>query len=77
MRKIDISKIELQIQNIDIFKNEIIRINWSSNIGFGQYTIYLKDNRISCYSEAMDCDKDKDFLKNLLILLVEKAEIKE
>ena len=54
-----------------------IEIGWSSDAGFGIYSIYrdLLDDKIYADSEMMDCDEDKEFLSALLQELVKKIEV--
>jgi hypothetical protein len=64
----------LQIDDIEIF-GKCIRISWSSSIGFGEYDIVLENNGIHGYSECMDTNEDKAFIKKLLELFVDKLII--
>lgn len=106
MRKKDPKNINLKINRIVPFKRtEIIKtdngteippyvgfiICWSSDIGFGEYTIkrpaleYDKDFYNDCDaeeewiadSEHTDINEDKEFIKELMRLFIEKLEIKE
>ena len=81
-RKHDVNEIELSINNIEIYPpyidgvkvvhNGCIRISWNSNIGFGQYDLYLnKENQLCGDSEYMDSKEDKDFIGKLLELVKE------
>lgn len=85
-RKHDVNEIELSIDDIEIYPpyvdgenvihNGCIRIYWSSNIGFGQYDLYLnKENQLCGDSEYMDRQEDKDFIGKLLELLKDKLLI--
>lgn len=51
-----------------------ITIEWSSTIGFGEYTLYKESGDEKWYgdSECMDRGEDKEFIKELLRLFVEK-----
>ncbi len=75
-RKHDINKINLQIDDLEFF-NKGFKILWSSDIGFGEYTIIKEDGELSGYSECMDSQDDKAFIKKLLELLADKLIVKE
>lgn len=79
-RKHDPTKIHLEIDNVEMFSNESVEgmvITWSSDIGFGEYTIYKKPGEKEWYgdSEYIDSNKDKAFLQELLRLFLEKIKI--
>lgn len=75
-RKTDIEKIKLQIVKVEA-NNNCLRIHWDSTIGFGNYTLVFKeDGTIEADSENMDSNTDKDFLKKLTELLIEKIKVK-
>ena len=67
-RKHDVNKIDLKVMNVE-FCDEYMEIYWDSSIGFGCYDIIQGDHKYEGYSEYMDSNEDKDFLK----LLLEKA----
>ncbi len=78
-RKIPLDSI--QIEKIHTAFHEelsIIRIEWNSNQGFGQYDItYNKlTSELTGDSECMDNNEDKEFLKKLFSLIIEKIQIK-
>jgi hypothetical protein len=86
-RRHDVNNINLEIDDIEIFPpyttresifihDGCMRISWSSTIGFGTYDLY-KDQKGKWHgdSECMDNNDDKDFIKKLLELLVEKLII--
>lgn len=82
--KYNVTNIHLQIDNIEGFYNDNntgFIIQWSSDIGFGEYTLYrnIKDVDFKLYadSECMDKDDDKEFVSELLKLLVEKIIVCE
>lgn len=76
-KKHDVNKINLQVNDVGFFKNGMV-ILWSSDIGFGEYTIVKKEEgELIGLSECMDCQEDKAFIKKLLELLAEKLNIKE
>lgn len=64
-RKIDPKKIHLKIEDIT-FGNECMTVAWSSDIGFGEYIIYLDEKKLCGYSECMDRGEDKEFLAEVL-----------
>lgn len=75
MRKHDVNNINLEINKIDVNDNGIF-IQWSSDIGFGGYSIYKdKEEKWKAASECMDCNNDKDFGKKLLELFINQVEI--
>ena len=83
MRKHDVNKINLQIDEVEMVCGGIV-IYWSSDIGFGQYTIRLQsvdgdpDNvEWVAESECMDKDDDKAFGAKLLSLWLEQIKIVE
>lgn len=74
MREHDVTQIHLSVDSWRPFVNaeyEGISIQWSSDIGFGEYTIYkTKDSdRWFADSECMDSDNDKAFVSELLKLI--------
>ena len=82
-RENDIEKINLKISGLEViqWREDVhygcMKIKWESSIGFGEYTIRIKeDGSIEGDSEAMDSNDDKRFLKKLLELLLEKTQIK-
>ncbi len=75
-RKHDVKNIHLQIDNFVPFVNENhigFIIEWSSDIGFGEYTIYKSenDNNWCGDSECMDSNNDKEFITELMRLFIE------
>lgn len=81
-RKFEVDKIHLKIYEVRPFeytKSVGFTILWSSDIGFGEYTIYrMKDSqKWVADSEHMDINEDKAFVKELMRLFIEKLEIKE
>lgn len=81
MDKKYLKDINLRLNGFEPFENDTYRgieIYWVSNIGFGKYNIY--QNKKNDYvwfgdSESMDNNKDKNFLKGLLMLVAEEIEI--
>ncbi len=60
----------LTIDDIDLYQNEKdgtkqIKISWSANIGFGEYTLQYIDGKWTGDSECMDRGEDKSFLTSL------------
>lgn len=81
MRQYNPSEINLTIDKFKPFENEKyvgIKIEWSSDIGFGEYLIYkdLESNRWRADSEATDKGEDKDFIRELMKLFIDQLEIK-
>ena len=83
MRKHDVNKINLQVDDVEMCCGGII-ISWSSDIGFGQYTIGMHsvdgnpDNvEWVAESECMDKNDDKAFGAKLLSLWMEQIKIVE
>ena len=78
MRKHDVDSINLKIEEVEPCFGGIV-ISWSSDIGFGQYTIYRKPvpEHPECVrwfadSECMDDLEDKAFGKKLLQLWMDQ-----
>ena len=78
MRKHDVDSINLKIDEVEPCFGGII-IRWSSDIGFGEYTIYRKPIHDSpdvliwvAESETMDNMDDKAFGKKLFDLWFER-----
>lgn len=75
-RKNDVNSIGLTIDGVFANKN-LIKIKWSSTIGFGEYDIEInEDGKIIGHSESMDSGYDKEFVQKLFSLLTEKLEVK-
>lgn len=75
------SEINLSVHSMTPFSNEKfngIRIEWDSDIGFGEYTIYRETGTDQWYadSECMDSGEDKEFLRELLKLIADNVIIK-
>lgn len=71
--------INLQIDNVRFGCHEdinIMRIEWSSDKGFGEYNLMFSKEGIIGDSEFMDSNNDKEFLKKLFLILIEKIQIK-
>ena len=67
-----------RIVPINPFENIVggIIIEWSGNIGWGEYEIYqTEDNKWHGESEYMDKGEDKEFLQYLLKQLVDNVEV--
>ena len=81
-RRFSVDSINLEVYDVQAFVNERgsgIIISWDSNIGFGEYTIYKRvDSDEWCAdSEHMDDNEDKDFIKELMKLFIEKLDVAE
>lgn len=81
-RRMNVNEINLSIEDVIPFSNERrsgFIIEWSSDIGFGEYKIYQNANSNEWHadSECMDSNKDKDFVKKLMSLFVEQITIDE
>lgn len=68
----------LKINTISITPDQII-LHWSGADGYGQYALIANNegNIIEGYSEYMDNNNDKSFIKELLLSLVDKIKIVE
>ena len=81
-RKHDISNINLKIDDFEIAVvsngNIQIYIYWSSNIGFGEYSLFYnkEQNSWSADSECMDSNDDKEFLTELMSKFIEKVKVR-
>lgn len=81
-RKHDVSNIKLKIDDIEVSvsSNGDIRIYvyWSSNIGFGEYSLFYDkvENTWLADSECMDSNDDKAFLTELMSKFIEKVEVR-
>jgi len=84
-RKHDIDSIHLKVDRVEPFEHDGeagLVIEWSSDIGFGKYTI-IQEHDVSTQtsklfiadSEGMDNDDDKSFGKKLLELWMEQMLI--
>lgn len=80
-RKHEVNEIHLEIYDLIPFTDENyvgFIIQWDSDIGFGEYTIYrhVDSEEWIGDSEYMDNNEDKEFIKELMRLFVEKLVIK-
>ena len=76
-RRFEVNSINLDAYDIlpfvkDKFTGFVIK--WDSDIGFGEYTIYKEVGSDEWHgaSEHMDNNEDKDFIKELMKLFIEK-----
>lgn len=83
-RRFAVDTINLDAYEFEPFVNEKymgVVIRWDSDVGFGEYTIYKpidsEDDRWLAQSEYMDNNEDKDFIKELMKLFIEKLDIVE
>lgn len=83
----DFDKINLKVDEVKVFETDhsdnsnpregTIRIIWSADIGFGQYDIsFYKDGRITGDSELMDNNENKQFIKKLMEVMIDKIDIR-
>ena len=75
-RKNNPSDIHLQIESLRAFQNDQFSglvVEWSSDIGFGQYTLYNPKDSSVWYAdpECMDSDEDRAFIKELFKLIAD------
>jgi hypothetical protein len=75
-RKNNVDEINLEVRNIITHSAGGIRIEWTSDIGYGQYDLQVRDGKIVASSESMDSGENKDFLRKLLSLIADKSEVK-
>ena len=75
-KKNNVDEINLEVRNIITHSAGGIRIEWTSDLGFGQYDLQVREGKIVASSESMDSGEDKDFLRKLLSLIADKAEVK-
>ena len=69
------NKHNVKVDGVQGFSNGFV-IQWSGDIGFGEYTIYVdNDGKLKGDSEYMDRDKDKAFLEQLFHNIIEQIEI--
>ena len=76
-RRHKVDEIHLKIDNLIPFVNETSMgfvIQWTSDIGLGEYTVCKMSNSDEWIadSEYMDNNEDKDFIKKLMELFIEK-----
>lgn len=81
-RRHNVKEIHLSVDDIKGFDNDSysgFKIYWSSDIGFGEYTIWteMEDGELKLYgdSEHMDSNDDKEFVTELMRLVVNKLII--
>lgn len=74
-RKNNVDEINLEVRNIITHNAGGIRIEWNSDLGFGQYDLQVRDGKIVASSESMDSGEDKEFLRKLLSLIADKAQV--
>lgn len=75
VRKNNVEDINLDVRNIITHNAGGIRIEWVSDLGYGQYDIQVRDGKMVASSECMDSGEDKDFLRKLLSIIADKVEI--
>ena len=79
-RRFEVNSINLEVYDIRPFVNERgsgFVIEWDSDIGFGEYTIYKRADSDEWRgdSEHMDNNEDKDFIRELMSLFIDKLYI--
>lgn len=74
-RKNNVDEINLDVRNIITHSAGGIRIEWTSDIGYGQYDIQVRGGKLVAHSETMDSGQDKDFLRKLLTIIADKVEV--
>lgn len=82
MKGFDPNSINLTVENVRPFLVDDIGgivIEWSSDIGFGEYTFFKRKDRLlwAAESETMDSDEDKAFGRKLLELWMDQILIVE
>ena len=76
LKKNNLDEINLEVRNIITHSAGGIRIEWTSDLGYGQYDLQVRGGKIVASSESMDSGEDKDFLRKLLSLIADKSEVK-
>lgn len=75
----------VNVYNVEVYKNELcpngcIRLFWEGDMGIGYYDLVVKTAygvKIEGYSECMDNNTDKEFLKSLLESMVGYVNVVE
>lgn len=82
-RRFPVNSINLDAYEFEPFVNEKYTgfvIRWSSDIGFGEYTIYKAvdsdDDKWYADAETMDNNEDKDFIRELMKQFIDKLDIR-
>ena len=75
-RKHNIDDYKVKVDDVLIHDNCIV-IQWSGNIGFGEYTIWkdASNGKLQADSERMDNGEDKAFLELLLKDIASKIDV--
>ena len=81
-RRYDVKEIDLTIDDFRPFVNDKFEgfvIEWSSNIGFGEYTVYryLDSEEWEWFadSETMDYQNNKEFITELMRLFIKDIKV--
>ena len=79
-KRFPVDSINLEVYDVQPFVNERSSgfvIEWSSDIGFGEYTIYKRTDSDEWRgdSEYMDNNEDKDFIRELMRLFIDQLNI--
>ena len=74
-KRFPVDSINLEVYDVQPFVNERSSdfvIEWGSDIGFGEYTIYKRTDSDEWRgdSEHMDNNEDKDFIRELMRLFI-------
>ena len=79
-KRFPVDSINLEVYDVQPFVNERSSgfvIEWGSDIGFGEYTIYKRTDsdewRVD--SEHMDNKEDKDFIRELMRVFIDQLNI--
>lgn len=71
----------LQIDEVNCFENNRgngVIISWSANIGFGELTLYQReDSKWKADTECMCKGDDKEFIRMVLNKWVDEIEVEE
>ena len=79
-KRFPVDRINLEVYDVQPFVNERSSgfvIEWSSDIGFGEYTIYKRTDSDEWRgdSEHMDNNEDKDFIRELMRLFTDQLNV--
>lgn len=76
MKKYDVNKIKLQINEVELSECSIL-FRWSSGIGWGEYSLWYdkEKNEWKADTELMDSNEDKAFGRKLFELLMDDVTI--
>jgi hypothetical protein len=72
---------EFDVDSVEFWgSNELsnggMRIQWNSNIGFGQLDIWVnKDGKLTADTEGMSTNEDKEFIRLILNKLIDSIDV--